>query len=104
MLSYLRLPSSPKSPPSTSAKALSAFDYLEIYPGDKKTHFNRLHKSTGHAFEEMLFFDDESRNKNVETLGVVMKLVTAGVSRGVIDEGVRKWREKNGRTAREDSD
>lgn len=102
MLSYLRLPSSPVD--GAPVKAISAFDYLEIYPGSKTAHFASLHKRTGLAYEEMLFFDDESRNKNVEPLGVVMKLVNDGVTREVIDQGVRKWRERHGRHKKEDTD
>jgi magnesium-dependent phosphatase 1 len=52
----------------------------------------------------MLFFDDESRNKNVETLGVVMQLVKNGVSKKEIDRGVEAWRKKNGRTTSEGSE
>ncbi|KAI5196747.1 magnesium-dependent phosphatase-1 [Aureobasidium subglaciale] len=100
MLSYLLLPTSPSS--STSPKALHIFDDLQIYPGDKKTHFSRIHKNTNIPYEEMLFFDDESRNKNVETLGVVMKLVRDGVSRKEIDNGVKLWRERNHRMKKED--
>ena len=50
----------------------------------------------------MLFFDDESRNKNVEVLGVTMWLVRDGVSRDEIDNGVRSWRKRNGRTKAND--
>lgn len=81
MLSLLRIPSSP-SPP----KAITLFDYLEIYPGTKTTHFQRIHKSSGVDYSEMLFFDDESRNKNVETLGVTMRLVRDGTTRVEIDK------------------
>lgn len=42
-------------------------------------------------YEEMLFFDDEARNKNVEELGVVMQLVRDGVTRGEVDRGVQAW-------------
>lgn len=56
-----------------------------------------LKKSTGIPYDEMLFFDDESRNKNVEELGVVMCLVPSGVTRSEIDRGVRDWRKGNGR-------
>ncbi len=49
----------------------------------------------------MLFFDDEARNKNVEELGVVMYLVKDGVTRDVIDRGVREWRRRKGREGKE---
>lgn len=31
---------------------------MEIFPGDKKSHFNNLKKSSGLDFQDMLFFDD----------------------------------------------
>ncbi|KAF2724821.1 magnesium-dependent phosphatase-1 [Polychaeton citri CBS 116435] len=95
MLSYLTIP-------GEGCKALSMFDFLEIYPGSKTTHFAKLQKSSGIAYEEMLFFDDESRNRNVEQLGVVMQLVRDGVSRAEMDKGVQAWRKRNNRTAKED--
>lgn len=52
-------------------------------------------------FEEMLFFDDEPRNKNVEELGVVMQLVRDGVTREEVDRGVQAWRRRNGRGEKE---
>lgn len=52
-------------------------------------------------YEEMLFFDDEARNKNVEELGVVMQLVRDGVTRGEVDRGVQAWRKRNGRGEKE---
>ncbi|TKA65424.1 hypothetical protein B0A55_09381 [Friedmanniomyces simplex] len=88
------------SVPSTDTKrgmAIDMFDYLEIYPGSKTSHFQRLFKKTGIAYEEMLFFDDESRNRNVETLGVVMQLVRDGVTRQEVDRGVELWRKRNNR-------
>jgi magnesium-dependent phosphatase 1 len=45
----------------------------------------------------MLFFDDESRNKNVESLGVIMWLVRDGVTWKELEEGVKSWRKRNGR-------
>lgn len=76
-------------------KAFDYFDEKEIYPGSKIVHFNILKKKTGLRCEEMLFFDDEPRNKNVETLGVHMQLVRDGVTRDEFDNGVRAWRKKH---------
>ena len=56
-------------------KSIDYFDQLEIYPGSKITHFVKLQKATELRYEDMLFFDDEPRNKNVESLGVHMQLV-----------------------------
>ncbi|KFA64887.1 hypothetical protein S40285_02880 [Stachybotrys chlorohalonatus IBT 40285] len=78
-------------------KALDVFDAgLEIYPGSKTKHFETLHKRTGVPYEDMLFFDDESRNKNTEALGVTMWLVPDGVSWGEIERGVAEWRRRRG--------
>lgn len=57
-------------------KAIEYFDYLEIYPGSKIAHFVKLQTQTGLRYEDMLFFDDESRNRNVESLGVHMQLAS----------------------------
>lgn len=99
MLSMLSVPSESES---ASRKSIHMFDHVEIYSGTKTTHFQFLHKKAGIAYEEMLFFDDESRNKNVEKLGVVMHLVTNGVSRQEADRGVELWRKRNNRTKKED--
>lgn len=77
-------------------KALSAFDQLEIYPHDKKKHMRKLQEGLGVAFEDMLFFDDETRNRNVEQLGVTMWLVRDGTTRVEIDKGVKEWRKRRG--------
>ncbi|KAK4625414.1 Putative magnesium-dependent phosphatase [Fulvia fulva] len=97
MLSMLRTPKEEQDEGSKARTAISLFDHLEIYPGDKRTHFGKLQKKSGLEYEEMLFFDDESRNKNVEELGVVMQLVRDGVTRAEIDRGVEAWRKRNGR-------
>jgi len=34
------------------------FDYIEIYPGDKKAHFKSIRDKSGIPYKEMLFFDD----------------------------------------------
>lgn len=69
---------------------------LQIYPGSKITHMQKLHKDTGVPFEEMLFFDDESRNRDTESLGVTMWLVRDGTTWGEIEAGVREWRRRRG--------
>lgn len=77
-------------------KSLEFFDHFEIYPGSKITHFNKLQKATGLRYEDMLFFDDEHRNKEVESLGVTMYLVRDGVTKEEVNKGVRDWRKRNG--------
>lgn len=104
MLSLLRVPSEDQEEGAKAKTAISLFDHLEIYPGDKRTHFAKLQKKSGVAYDEMLFFDDESRNKNVESLGVSMQLVRDGVTRKEIDRGIEYWRERNGRKERERDD
>jgi magnesium-dependent phosphatase 1 len=90
MLKLLRISSS-----TGTEKAIDFFSHLQIYPGSKTRHFQRLHAETGIAYDEMLFFDDESRNRDVEGLGVVMWLVRDGVTKTEVDEGIRSWRKRN---------
>lgn len=94
LLKLLKIP----NPVGSSGRAIDYFDHMQIYPGSKTTHFTRIHRDSGIEYDEMLFFDDESRNKNVETLGVTMWLVKDGVTRKEIDDGVRSWRTRTGRT------
>lgn len=46
-----------------------------MYPGSKLTHFQALSTKSGIPCNKMLFFDDESRNKEVTKLGVHFTLV-----------------------------
>ena len=39
------------------------FDYIEIFPGDKKQHFSNLKSMSGIEYSEMLFFDDNRDGK-----------------------------------------
>lgn len=78
-------------------KALDLFDGgLEIYPSGKIRHMKALNKKTGVKYEDMLFFDDESRNRDVETLGVTMWLVRDGTSWKEVENGVMEWRKRRG--------
>lgn len=80
-----------------SRRALDFFDAgLEIYPSSKLRHMEALHKRTGIPYEEFLFFDDESRNRDTESLGVTMCLVRDGVTWGEVERGVREWRRRRG--------
>lgn len=78
-------------------KALDFFDGgLEVYPSSKIRHMEALQKKTGVAYNDMLFFDDESRNRDVETLGVTMLLVRDGTTWGDVEKGIREWRKRRG--------
>jgi magnesium-dependent phosphatase 1 len=65
---------------------------LEIYPGSKLRHMETIAKKTGIPYSEMLFFDDESRNKEVEELGVTMRLVRDGMCWAELEKGLKEWR------------
>ncbi len=57
------------------------FDYLEIYPGSKAEHFRNLHIHSGIDYEDMVFFDDDSRNiDEVKILGVNAFLIPEGLT------------------------
>ena len=87
-------------------RALDFFTHLQIFPGSKTTHFRKIQESvrrsqTGGrkevAFGDMLFFDDETRNRNVETeLGVTFWLVRDGVTSDEFDHGIWEWRRRKG--------
>lgn len=69
---------------------------LEIYEGSKLRHFEVLRRRTGVAYEDMLFFDDERPNREVEKLGVTMRLVGDGLSWEELGRGVEEWRARRG--------
>ncbi|KAI1496935.1 magnesium-dependent phosphatase [Biscogniauxia marginata] len=78
-------------------KAVDFFDAgLEIYPSSKIRHFEALIKRTGIPPTEMLFFDDESRNRDTESLGVTMWLVRDGVTWDEVVSGIEEWRRRRG--------
>eukprot|EP01113_Clastostelium_recurvatum_P004119 TRINITY_DN11819_c0_g1_i2.p1 TRINITY_DN11819_c0_g1~~TRINITY_DN11819_c0_g1_i2.p1 ORF type:complete len:164 (+),score=32.74 TRINITY_DN11819_c0_g1_i2:214-705(+) len=64
--------------------------HAQIYPGSKMKHMRRLHEITGVAYEDMIFFDDESRNREVERLGVTFVLIDEdeGLSEAAFCQGL----------------
>lgn len=74
------------------------FEYKEIFPGRKTTHFANLKKRSGVEFKDMLFFDDEERNiADVSSLGVTCFLVEGSMTLEVLYNGVQKWLKDNNR-------
>ncbi|CAK7270969.1 hypothetical protein SEPCBS57363_004375 [Sporothrix epigloea] len=105
MLTLLRVPRAPAKETKDgkaaagkeAATALGVFDAgLEIYPTNKLRHMDALQRRTAIPYEEFLFFDDESRNRNVESVGVTMFLVRDGVTWDAVERGVRAWRRRHG--------
>ncbi|KAK0437379.1 magnesium-dependent phosphatase-1 [Armillaria borealis] len=94
-LSLLLVPPKDGDKDTSPFKAAHFFDQAEIYPGSKLTHFKRIHEKTGISYSEMLFFDDEHRNKEVEQLGVTFCLVPDGVNHKVFEKGLSLWQSRN---------
>ncbi|MCJ1393224.1 hypothetical protein MMC18_006096 [Xylographa bjoerkii] len=92
-----RLRRHPSTPALAAPKrAYDFFAHTAIFPGDKRAHMAKLQRASGVAYAEMLFFDDEGRNRTVEALGVCFWLVRDGVTREEVDRGVREWRRRKG--------
>ncbi|KAK4448357.1 magnesium-dependent phosphatase-1 [Podospora aff. communis PSN243] len=78
-------------------KVIEVFDGgLEIYEGTKLRHFEVISRRTGIPYEQMLFFDDERPNREVETLGVTMRLIGDGLSWEELEKGIQQWRRNRG--------
>ncbi|EJT76859.1 magnesium-dependent phosphatase 1 [Gaeumannomyces tritici R3-111a-1] len=78
-----------------SKRALDFFDGggVEAHPSSKVRHFEAIQRRTGLPYSEMLFFDDEARNRDVEqALGVLFCHVRDGMTWDELDKGVRRWR------------
>ncbi|KAL4400992.1 acid phosphatase [Malassezia pachydermatis] len=72
------------------------FVHQEIYPGSKVSHFRRIADATGVEFADMLFFDDEHRNAEVQSkLGVhFVEVGTQGLDRATFQRGLEAWQKK----------
>ncbi|KAL7008053.1 hypothetical protein EMMF5_002235 [Cystobasidiomycetes sp. EMM_F5] len=97
-LDQLLIPQSSR-PEAGLIRAIECFNTKEIYPGSKLTHFRSIHKKTRIPYEEMVFFDDESRNREVAKLGVTFVLVPHGVDRAIYEKGLQDWRDSRGEKA-----
>ncbi|KAH9954210.1 magnesium-dependent phosphatase-1 [Russula dissimulans] len=91
-LSLLLVPPKAGNANSPVMPAIKFFDHLEIYPGSKIAHFKQLHEKTGIPYSEMLFFDDELQNKEVQSLGVTFQLVQWGLDKACFERGLENWR------------
>ncbi|KAK4463222.1 acid phosphatase-domain-containing protein [Cladorrhinum samala] len=82
-------------------KTIDVFDGgLEIYEGTKLRHFEVIARRTGVQYTDMLFFDDERPNFEVESLGVTMKLIgNKGFCWDALEQGIKLWRERRAGTA-----
>lgn len=73
------------------------FQFEEIYPGSKVSHFEAIRARSGLDFTSMLFFDDEHRNiAEVSDLGVAAIHVSRGMTRGHLDRGLAESAGRNG--------
>jgi len=89
MLSLLRLGR------DEGTRGIDYFDAFEIYPGPKIAHFRSLKEKTGLEYSDMLFFDDEARNRDVENqLGVQVVIVPNGLNSNVFSSGLLAWRDR----------
>ncbi|KAL2177791.1 acid phosphatase-domain-containing protein [Thermothelomyces heterothallicus CBS 202.75] len=78
-------------------RVIDAFDAgLEIYEGTKLRHFQALADRTGIPYNQMLFFDDERPNLEVERLGVTMRLIRDGLTWEELGNGIMQWRGNQG--------
>jgi cold shock CspA family protein len=64
-------------------------DYVEIFPGSKRTHFENLHTRSGIAHSNMLFFDNARDGKYGHFFPVSsMSVLTVHCPDGLVSEGI----------------
>ncbi|CAL8136534.1 unnamed protein product [Orchesella dallaii] len=72
------------------------FQYKEIYPGCKITHFSRFQKATGLPYSSMMFFDDEERNiRDLSKEGVHCVFVRKGVTMKLLKDALQEFKNKS---------
>lgn len=73
------------------------FDHKVWGIGSKIAHFQEIQKLTGVEFSDMIFFDDEMRNRDVEQqLGVTFVQIDewVGMTWLAYEGGLDRWRER----------
>jgi len=79
------------------------FQYMEIFPGDKRKHFRNLHESSGISYDQMLFFDDNRDGKYgncvpVSEMGVLSVHCPGGINtEEVFNMGLKQFLEWDGK-------
>lgn len=79
--------------------SLHLFDHLAWGVGTKIKHFKEIQRATGVDFKDMLFFDDEYRNIDVQDkLGVTFVHLSMedGLTWEAYENGLETWRKKHG--------
>lgn len=78
------------------------FDHVEIFPGNKRSHFENISRDSGIPFREMLFFDDarDGRYGNCEPvsqMGVLSVHCPGGLhSPDIFETALEKYKEWDG--------
>jgi magnesium-dependent phosphatase 1 len=75
--------------------------YIQIQTGSKKTHFGNLHKATGIAHRDMVFFDDDVR-LNLKEISQQLGVLCGHCPRGITIELFQKTLERFAQMAKED--
>lgn len=92
---------------------MTNFKFAKMLLASKLKHFRALHERTGIPYRDMLFFDDESRNAEVEILGnyivipsivsfvlmalsegVTFMLASEGLTWKTFERGLSQWRKR----------
>lgn len=73
----------------TQFELRDVFDYIEIFPGDKKQHFTNLRRNSGVDFKKMLFFDDsrDGRYGNCEPVSS-LGVLSVHTPNGIYEESI----------------
>lgn len=78
------------------------FDHVEIFPGNKRSHFENIQRDSGVKFNEMLFFDDARDGKYgnckpVSQMGVLSVHCPSGLhSPEIFETGLQRYKEWDG--------